>query len=168
MIQQARLSLYLSQFDFTLFHQPGHLMGCPDALSHCPNHGAGSENSDATFLQPELFWICAMEEITIDGSEISLLHDVQKMFPTEPELEDPVTLVARELLKNRKAPSPCLAEWQISDRLLLFSGKIVVPQNKDLRRRIMEQYHNMWVARHAGRFKMLELISQNYWWLQFS
>jgi hypothetical protein len=90
------------------------------------------------------------------------LRDVRKAFATEPELEAPIALVARELLKNWKAPSPRLAEWQISDGLLLFHGKIVVPWNKDLRHRIMEQHHDMRVTGHAGHFKMLELISRNY------
>jgi hypothetical protein len=42
------------------------------------------------------------------------------------------------------------------------------PRNKDLRQRIMEQHHNTRVAGHAGRFKMLELISRNYWWPRLS
>jgi hypothetical protein len=109
-----------------------------------------------------------MEGITVDRPEIPLLRDVRKTFATESELEDPVELVAQELLKNRKAPSPHSAEWQISEGLLLFHGKIVVPRNKDLRRWIIEQHHDMWVAGHTGRFKTLELISQNYWWPQLS
>jgi hypothetical protein len=161
--QQARWSLYLSRFDFTLFHQPGRLMGRPDVISHRPDHGAESENSNVTLLWPELFRIRAMEGITVDRPEIPLLHNVWKVFATEPELKDPVALVAQELLKNRKAPSPHSAEWQISDGLLLFRGKIVVPRNQDLRCWIMEQHHNTWVVGHAGHFKMLELISWNYW-----
>jgi hypothetical protein len=162
--RQARWSLYLSRFDFALFHQLGCLMDRPDMLSRHPNHGASSENSDVTLLQPELFRIWVMEGITVDGPEIPLLRNVRKAFVTELELEDPVALVAQELLKNRKAPSPRLAGWQISDGLLLFRGKIVVPQNKDLHRQIMEQHHDTQVAGHTGCFKMLELIFQNYWW----
>jgi hypothetical protein len=109
-----------------------------------------------------------MEGIVVNGPKIPLLCDVQKVFATEPELEDPAVLVTQELLKNRKAPSPRLAEWQISDGLLLFCGKIVVLQNKDIRCWIMEQHHDTWVAGHGGRFKTLELISRNYWWLQLS
>jgi hypothetical protein len=55
-------------------------MGRPDALSHCPDHGAGSENSDATPPWPELFWIRVMEGIAVDGPKIPLLRDVQKVF----------------------------------------------------------------------------------------
>jgi hypothetical protein len=78
--RQTRWSLYLSQFDFALFHQPRHLMGCPDALSRRLDHGAGSENSDITLLRPELFRICAMEGTAVDGREIPLLRDVWKVF----------------------------------------------------------------------------------------
>ena len=32
----------------------------------------------------------------------------------------------------------------------------------------MSQHHDTRVAGHAGRWKTLELVSQNYWWLQMS
>jgi hypothetical protein len=106
--------------------------------------------------------------IAVGRPKIPLLHDIQKAFVTELELEDPIALIAWELLKNQKAPSPCSAKLQISHGLLLFRDKIVVPQNKDLCCQIMEQHHNTQAARHAGHFKTLELISQNYWWPQLS
>jgi hypothetical protein len=162
--RQARWSLYLSWFDFALFHQPGRLIGRPDVLSRCLDHSARFENLDVTLLWPELFQIWAMEGIAVDGPEIPLLHDVWKVFANELELEDPVALVTRELLKNRRAPSPRSAEWQISDGLLLFPSKIVVLWNKDLCCQIMEQHYDTQVTGHAGCFKLLELISQNYWW----
>jgi hypothetical protein len=109
-----------------------------------------------------------MEGIMVDRPKVPLLHDVWKAFMTELELEDPVALISRELLKNQKALSPRLAEWQISDGILLFCGKIILPWNKDLCHRIMEQHHNTCVAGHAGCFKTLELISWNYWWPQLS
>jgi hypothetical protein len=111
-------------------------------------------------LQLELFQICTMEGIAVNRPEVPLLRNIQKVFATELELEDPIMLVAWELLKNWKALSSRSAEWQISDGLLLFCGKIVVPQNNDLHRRIMEQHHNTWVAGHAGHFKTLELVSK--------
>jgi transposase InsO family protein len=60
------------------------------------------------------------------------------------------------------------AEWSESDGLLIFRGKIYVPNDRDLRRRIVEQHHDTRIARHAGRFKTLEIISCNYWWPQMS
>jgi transposase InsO family protein len=46
----------------------------------------------------------------------------------------------------------------------MFHGKIYVPNDRDLRRRIVEQHHDTHIARHAGCFKTLELVSRNYWW----
>ena len=60
------------------------------------------------------------------------------------------------------------AEWLESEGLLFFRGKIYVPKDRDLRRRIVEQHHDTRVAGHAGRWKTLELVSRNYWWPQMS
>jgi hypothetical protein len=50
----------------------------------------------------------------------------------------------------------------------MFCGKIYVPNDRDLRHCIIEQHHDMHIAGHAGRFKTLKLVSQNYWWPQMS
>jgi hypothetical protein len=52
--------------------------------------------------------------------------------------------------------------------LLMFQGKIYVPKDRDLRRRIIAHHHDTRVAGHAGRWKTLELVSRNYWWPQMS
>jgi hypothetical protein len=54
------------------------------------------------------------------------------------------------------------AEWSESDGLLMFHSKIYVPNNRDLWRHMIEQHHDMHIARHAGRFMTLELIAHNY------
>jgi hypothetical protein len=66
-----------------------------DTLSQYPDHRAGSENSDVTLLQPDLFCVPAIEGITVDGPKIPLLRDISVL-----DLEDPIALVAQELLKN--------------------------------------------------------------------
>jgi hypothetical protein len=54
--QQARWSLYLSRFDFTLHHKPGRSMGKPDTLSRQADHGSRrGDNDNLTLLAPELF-----------------------------------------------------------------------------------------------------------------
>jgi hypothetical protein len=42
----------------------------------------------------------------------------------------------------------------------MFCGKIYVPNDRDLRRRIIKQHHDTRIAGHAGRFKTLELVTQ--------
>jgi transposase InsO family protein len=50
----------------------------------------------------------------------------------------------------------------------MFHGKIYVPNDRDLRHRIIEQHHDTRIAGYADRFKTLELVVRNYWWLQMS
>jgi hypothetical protein len=60
------------------------------------------------------------------------------------------------------------AEWSESEGLLMFRGKIYVPNDRDLWCHIIEQYHDTCITRHVGCFKTLELVSHNYWWPQMS
>jgi hypothetical protein len=56
--RQARWSLYLSHFNFTLHHKPSRSMGKPDALSRWADHGSRQgDNNNLTLLAPELFQI---------------------------------------------------------------------------------------------------------------
>jgi hypothetical protein len=74
----------------------------------------------------------------------------------------------RELRKDKGRGTVKSAEWLESDGLLMFHGKIYIPKDRELRHRIVEQHHNTCIARYAGRFKTLELVSRNYWWPQMS
>jgi hypothetical protein len=83
--------------------------------------------------------------------------------------EESVVKAARELRKDKGRGTIKSAEWSESDGLLMFRrGKIYVPNDRDLRRRIVEQHHDTRIAGHAGRFKTLKLVSRNYWWPQMS
>jgi hypothetical protein len=68
----------------------------------------------------------------------------------------------RELRKDKGRGTIKSVEWSESDGLLMFRGKIYVPKDRDLRRRIVEQHHDTRITGHAGRFKTLELVSHNY------
>jgi hypothetical protein len=50
----------------------------------------------------------------------------------------------------------------------MFHSNIYILNDKDLQHRIIEQHHDTRIARHAGRFKTLELVARNYWWPQMS
>jgi hypothetical protein len=52
-------------------------MGKPDALSQHADHGDGSrDNKDITLLQLELFAICAVKGLTVEGEEQDILRDI--------------------------------------------------------------------------------------------
>jgi hypothetical protein len=92
-------------------------------------------------------------------SRHSLKDDVQK---------ESVAKAARELQKNKSRGTVKSAEWSESEGLLMFHGKIYVPKDRELRRRIVEQHHNTCITGHVGCSRTLELISHNYLWPQMS
>jgi hypothetical protein len=79
-----------------------------------------------------------------------------------------VAKAARELRKDKGRGTIKSAQWSESDGLLMFRGKIYVPNDKGLRHCIIKQHHDTRIAGHAGRFKTLKLVSRNHWWPQMS
>ena len=55
-------------------------------------------------------------------------------------------------------------EWTEEQGLILFKGKVYVPKDIALRRKIVELHHDSQITGHPGRWKTLELVSRNYWW----
>jgi len=97
--RQARWSLYLSCFDFTLHHKPGRSMGKPDALSRRSNHGTGTDdNSDVVLLTPKLFVVHALEGQQFTGREQDILRDIWQ--GTKQPKEEPVARATQELQKS--------------------------------------------------------------------
>jgi hypothetical protein len=77
--RQARWSLYLSRFNFTLHHKPGLSMGKPDVLSRRADHGSGQgDNDKLTLLSPDLFRIHALSGMRLEGDERNIFQDVQR------------------------------------------------------------------------------------------
>jgi hypothetical protein len=141
-------------------------MGKPDALSCCVDHGSGREdNSNMTMLSPELFWVHILSGLDIVGEEHDILWDVRHSLHNN-DLEESVTKAAWELHRDCGHGTVSSAEWSELDSLLMFHGKIYIPQDQDLHHHIMEQHHNSCVAGHAWHWKTLELVTHNYWWPQ--
>ena len=167
--RQARWSLFLSRFDFTLEHKPGTSMGEPDALSRRSDHGLSvADNKGITLLEPALFQIHALRATIVRGPEVDLLKEIREGLRDGGAMEEPVAAAARQLQKDKRHGQVRKSEWSEAEGLLMFGGRIYVPEARDLRRRVISQYHDSRLAGHPGRAKTLELISRDYWWPQMS
>lgn len=160
--RQARWSLFLSRFHFSLHHRPGTKSLKPDALSRRPDHGKGeNDNDNITLLKPELFRIQALKQgqSGLTTQENALLKEIRGAK----DLDDSVIKAVTELQKSgsKKIDGE---EWAVEQGLILFRGKVYVPKDTDLRRRIVEAHHDSTIAGHPGRWKTIELVSRNYWW----
>jgi hypothetical protein len=142
-------------------------MGKPDALSRRPDHGDGSgNNSDLVLLKLELFVIKAIEGLTVHGEDQDILKEI-RVHNRGKKWKDSILILVQGL-KDSKSTSAQSAEWKLQDGLLYFRDRIYVPNDSDLRRRIVEQHHDTRIAGHPGRWKTLELVSRNYWWPRMS
>jgi hypothetical protein len=143
-------------------------MGKPDALSRRADHRSGQgDNDNLTLLAPELFRIHALAGVRLESEERNILQEVRRSLKDGMQ-EESVAKAARELRKDKGRGTIKSTEWSESDGLLMFHSKIYVPNDRDLRRCIVEQHHDTCIAGHAGHFKTLELVSRNYWWPQMS
>jgi len=165
--RQACWSLYLARFDFKLIYRPRQSMGKLDALSRRPDHSKGtSDNEDVVLLRLELLAIRALEGVQLEGQEKDILREIRQ-GNQKGDQEEPVAKVVREL---RQALDKTVhsTEWSEEEGVLRFRGKIYVPRSLDLRRQVVSLCYDMKVAGHPRRWKMLELVSRNYWWPQMS
>jgi hypothetical protein len=143
-------------------------MGKSNALSRRADHGSSSnDNSNLTLLGPELFQIHTLSGLAIAGEEKTIAKDI-RLSLRDGNLEEPVTRAACELRMDKTRGMVKSTEWMEQERLLMFWGKIYIPTDCDLCRRIMSQHHDTCIAVHAGHWKTLELVAWNYWWPQMS
>ena len=45
-----------------------------------------------------------------------------------------------------------------------YQGRVVVPNDEDLKRQILRLYHDHLLAGHPGILRMEKLIAKDYWW----
>jgi len=55
-------------------------------------------------------------------------------------------------------------EWRIEGDLVLKERKVYVPKNEELRAEVIWLHHDVPTTGHGGRWKMVELVTRNYWW----
>jgi len=110
--------------------------------------------------------IRALEEVQLEGPEKDILREICQ-GNQKGDQEEPVAKAAKEL-QQALSKTVHSAEWSEDKGLLCFRGKIYVPQNLDLQRRVVLLCHDMKVTGHPGRWKTLELVFRDYWWPQMS
>src|SRR5258706_15356880 len=132
---QAQWSLYLSRFDFILTHKPGRQMGRPDALSRQADHPKGvDDNTDCTLLTPEVFKLRVMEAIFMERIRQSDQYD------------DPVV----KALKALDVGELHSDEWMCTEGVILYRGRVYVPDNPQLCHDLVHVHHGATVTGHPG------------------
>uniref|UniRef100_A0A0W0F9J8 Reverse transcriptase domain-containing protein n=1 Tax=Moniliophthora roreri TaxID=221103 RepID=A0A0W0F9J8_MONRR len=152
--RQARWSLFLSEFDLGLVHVPGKSISQADALSRRSNEqdDVDNDNEDVVVLPDRLF---------IKGIDLGLKDNiVEQLGP------DDFHKSALEQLLHQGVPpiKSALSDWRIDSDLLFFQNRVYVPNDIDLRRRIVRAIHETPGVGHPGQWNTIEQIQRDFWW----
>src|SRR5258707_15892177 len=132
-------------------------MGRPDALSRQVDHPKGADdNADCTLLTREVFELRAMEAITLEGKEAVFMEHIQQSGQYD-------NLVVKAL-KALDVGELCSNEWMHVEGVVLYRGRVYILDNPRLRHDLVHAHHSTVVIGHPGHWKMLELVSWDYWW----
>ena len=130
-----------------------------DGLSRRPDWkvGVDKDNEDQVLIKDN--WIHNLQEVLIEGPEVGILEKIKKARSKDKD----VVRVVKEM-KKVKVRELQENEWQIEGDLVLKKGKVYMLRDEELRAEIIWLYHDMPAAGHRGRWKMVELVTRNYWW----
>ena len=70
-----------------------------------------------------------------------------------------------EEIKRAKVKELRENKWKIEGELVLKEGKMYMLKDEELRVEIIQLHHDVLAAGHGGRWKTVELVMRNYWWL---
>ena len=158
--RQARWLLYLSRFDFALKHVAGKSMRRVDSLSRRVDWAERVErdNENQVMLKKEWLEVRAMEQL-VEG----LGEEIVKKIKEARDKDKEVIKVVEEM---KKAGVKMLRneECQVEEGLVLKEGRVYVPKNEKLRMEIIWLHHDILIAGHGEQWKIVELVTRNYWW----
>jgi len=143
-----------------LKHVPGSKMEKADSLSRRLDWEVGVEkdNEDQKLVKPEWLEVrkTEMVEIIVDG--VDLLEEVRKS-----KVKDDEAVKAVEEMKRAGVKILRDEEWKEVDSIMYKEEKVYMPKNNKLRAEIIRLYHDMPVGEHGGQWKIVELVTQNFW-----
>ncbi|CCO31558.1 Transposon Ty3-I Gag-Pol polyprotein AltName: Full=Gag3-Pol3 [Rhizoctonia solani AG-1 IB] len=105
--------------------------------------------------------ICAFEHwrIFLEGTE----HPIKEALQDNPSLDTVIAAAADQ----DSMPHSLAAKFKdhtLQDGLLLYQGRIVVPDKPEIKQQLLSHFHDSLGSGHQGRARTLELISRHYYW----
>jgi Integrase zinc binding domain/RNase H-like domain found in reverse transcriptase len=145
----------LQEYNLVIQHVPGKLHTAADMLSRPPTDDKGEQDNNDLILLPEEMFIRSQTDATPEEECYDLEQEVaQAQQRQEEEMKRWKDAHQLDLSRHESTQSP---RW--------FRGhQIVVPSEMDLRRKIINHYHNMPTAGHPGRDETIQATKRQYWW----
>ena len=130
-----------------------------DGLSRRPDWKVGVDKDNKNQIIIKDHWLCRLEEVIIEESKVEILEKIKKARGKD---EDVVRIV--EEMKKAGVKAIQGEEWKMKGELVLKEGKVYVLKDEELRTEIIQLHHDVLMAEHGGKWKIVELVTRNYWW----
>ena len=159
--RQARQTLYLSCFNFTLKHVLGSKIEKADSLSKRLDWEIGVEkdNENETLVKSEQLEIKRTEVVEIIVNGIDLLEKVRKS-----KVKDDKMVKAVEEIKRARVKMLRDEEQREVNGIMYKEEKVYMPKDNKLRAEIIRLHHDMPIGGYEGQWKIVELVTRNFWW----
>ena len=123
--------------------------------------GVERDNKNQVMLKKEWLEIRVIEkgQLLIEEAEEEIMEKIKKLKVKDDEMVKVVEEMKKagvKVLRNDK--------WQIENKIVLKERKVYILKNKSLRLEIIQLHYNIPIARHGELWKMVELVTRNYWW----
>jgi len=99
------------------------------------------------------------ETVEIIVDRVDLLEEVKKL-----KVKDDEVIKAVEEMKRAGVKVLRDEEWREENGVMYKKGKVYVPKDEKLRAEIIRLHHDTLIGGHRGQWKMVELVTRNFWW----
>ncbi|QRW04602.1 Retrotransposable element Tf2 protein [Ceratobasidium sp. AG-Ba] len=154
--RHARWHMELASFNFEIHYRPGKMSNKPDALSRRHDH-EDIPNPQQIMINAERF----------KGFKATIEIDIISMIRESLSDDESLTTLIESTKKKEDLPPSIRKQYdkyEWKEDLLWYEGRIVIPENKEIRLAILEMHHDNPIAGHQGQARTLELISRRYYW----
>ena len=159
--RQARWSAELADFEYTLHYKTGKSMVKANVLSRRPDLAEGVENDNKQIQLLPTF----QESRKLAGTILRTQGDVfvEEIKNGVSDYGWKTVQMLKESMKGTKKASDG-ATWHKEDGIVTRDGAVVVPKDRELKRRIISAHHDSITAGHPGEHKTTELVRRDYHW----
>jgi transposase InsO family protein len=169
--RQARWAEALSEYHFIVMYRAGKQNAKADALTRRDEEverqdQVKTEYRTRAFLSQDQIDPKVLQDLGIDVELSPILE--------EHTFDEPVALLDRILRENRESSSLQAlriqaqddreTDFELEDGLLLYNGRLVVPQSGYVQTELIQEAHNQVSTAHPGRDKTYHLLRPRYYW----
>ncbi|KAB5587826.1 Retrotransposable element Tf2 [Ceratobasidium theobromae] len=154
--RHARWYQTLASFNFQIVYRPGKLSSKPDILSRRSDH-LGIEPPTQTMIDPKRF--LGFKGV-VEEDVVTWIEEAQA---EEPGLEEVISMTRKKdtlPISVRKG----LKDYEWTEGILYYKGRMVIPEDQELRNALLWQHHDHPLAGHQGQARTLENLGRQFWW----